>query len=101
MNNKRKRDDDDTRDSKRLHLHMETGQKRSGETLCGVAKRMRMESVEEEIMREIARLHASLEEMRTNQRACYQIMAGQAARIRQLEQHCTPQNHPWVAQWVK
>tara|TARA_B110000261_G_C13088139_1_gene358747 strand:+ start:1618 stop:1941 length:324 start_codon:yes stop_codon:yes gene_type:complete len=107
MNNKRKRDNEDAGGGKRMHIEHSApdtglaGLKRSGEALYGMAKRMRVESIEEEIVREIARLHSSLAEMQTNQRTCYQIMAGQAARIRQLEQHRPPQNHPWVAQWVK
>tara|TARA_B100001142_G_scaffold210071_1_gene208228 strand:- start:127 stop:441 length:315 start_codon:yes stop_codon:yes gene_type:complete len=103
--NKRKREEEHAREV-RQRMEVEN-RKRAGETLHQVhAKRQRLDyTVQEElkllragIQEELKLLRASIEELRTNQRACYHIMAGQAARIRQLE--TSPQVPAWT-QWVK
>lgn len=99
--NKRKRDVDHVRDV-RQRMEVEN-RKRMGEPLNQeYVKRQRLDfSVQEELMV----LRASIEELREHQRASYQILAGQAARIRQLEgnqnqKQMQPQAPVW-APWVK
>ena len=103
--NKRKRDEAHVREV-RQKMEVEN-RKRMGDALQQEhVKRQRLDcSIQEElnlmragIQEELKLLRASIEELRTNQRTCYQIMAGQAARIRQLE--TSPQVPSWT-QWVK
>tara|TARA_B110000093_G_C12947521_1_gene400880 strand:+ start:742 stop:1086 length:345 start_codon:yes stop_codon:yes gene_type:complete len=59
---------------------------------------------QEQIMQELIRMNQSLQEMREHQRLCYQTMAGQSARIRQLEHQLllikNPVGEPYIPSWV-
>lgn len=101
--NKRKRDTDYDRDVRQRFVEppQSESRKRDGEPLNQeFSKRMRVGfTLEEELMR----LHASVAELRQNQHTFYKIIAGQAARIRQLESQTVgkPENIPWVSPWIK
>jgi len=59
---------------------------------------------QEQIMHELIRINQSIQEMREHQRLCYQTMAGQSARIRQLEHQLllikNPVREPYIPSWV-
>lgn len=64
-------------------------------------KRMTMPSEYSELRNEMMKLQMSMNEMRQQQRLCYQIMAGQSAQIRQLEQKLHAVQHPVGEPWIQ
>ena len=64
-------------------------------------KRIAMPSEYSELKNEIMQLQISMNEMRQQQRMCYQIMAGQSAQIRKLEQQLQSVQYPVGEPWLQ
>ena len=64
-------------------------------------KRIAMSSEYSEFRNEIMQLQISMNEMRQQQRMCYQIMAGQSAQIRKLEQQLQSVQYPVGEPWLQ